>query len=79
MTMARKITPEMIDWELLKDNIKNNISNERIWGLGGSEFADDNIADFEEELDAIEDEDYDFIFDKYDDDYLEDFLLDEYL
>ena len=76
--MARKITPEMIDWDAFKENIENNIANERIWGLGGHEFADSNIADYEEELDAIENEDYDFIFDKYDDDYLEDYLLAEY-
>lgn len=77
--MTRKFTPEMIDWDWLKDNIKDNISNERIWGLGGHEFADDNIAEYKDELTAIENGDYDFIFDRYDDDYLEDYLLDEYL
>ena len=76
--MKRKFTPEMIDWESFKDHIKACISNERIWGLGGHKFADSNIADYEEELDAIENEDYDFIFDKYDDDYLEEYLLEEY-
>ena len=76
--MTRKITAKMIDWEAYKDHLKDSISNERIWGLGGSQFANQNIAEFELELEDIEDEDYDLILDKYDDEFFEDYLLEEY-
>ena len=32
----KKITYKDVDWELYRDNVEANISNERIWGLGGS-------------------------------------------
>ena len=72
--MARKITAEMIDWDAYKESIENSISNERIWGLGGSEYADDNIAEYEEELWDIENGMFQNILDKYDDDIFEDYL-----
>ena len=64
----------MIDWNAYRESIENAIKNESLWALGGSDFAEDNIADLEEELEAIDDEDYDFILDKYDDDIFQDFL-----
>mgnify|MGYP005610492259 CR=1 FL=1 len=63
-----------IDWEAVKQDIINNISNERIWGLGGSEFSDDNIENLEEDLSMIENEEYEKLIEKYDEDYFEDFL-----
>ena len=72
--MKKKITAEMIDWNAYKESIEEAIKNESLWALGGSDFAEDNIADLEEELEAIDDEDYDFILDKYDDDIFQDFL-----
>jgi hypothetical protein len=72
--MKRKITAEMIDWNAYRESIENAIKNESLWALGGSDFAEDNIADLEEEIEAIDDEDYDFILDKYDDDIFQDFL-----
>jgi hypothetical protein len=73
--MAQKITAEMIDWESYKEHLENSIANERIWGLGGSEFADENIEEYEEELYSIENEYYFDILDKYEDDFFEEFLL----
>ena len=72
--MKRKITAEMIDWNAYRESIENAIKNESLWALGGSDFAEENIADLEEEIEAIDDEDYDFILDKYDDDIFQDFL-----
>ena len=72
--MKKKITAEMIDWNAYKESIEEAIKNESLWALGGSDFAEDNIADLKEELEAINDEDYDFILDKYEDDILQDYL-----
>lgn len=72
--MNRKITAEMIDWDAYRKSVEDTIANENLWLLGGSDFAEDNIADLEEELECIDDEDYDTILDKYDDDVFEDFL-----
>lgn len=74
--MAKKtvITPDMVDWDAYKRSVENSIANERIWGLGGSEFAEENIEEFEEELYLIENEDYDELFAKYDDDIWREYL-----
>lgn len=74
--MAKKkvITPDMVDWNAYKRSVENSIANERIWGLGGSEFAEENIEEFEEELYLIENEDYDELFAKYDDDIWREYL-----
>ena len=74
--MKRKITAELIDWNAYRESIENAIKNESLWALGGSDFAEDNIADLEEDIEAIDDEDYDFILEKYeyDDDIFQDFL-----
>ena len=70
----KKITYKDVDWELYRDSVMGNISNERIWGLGGSEFADDNILEMEEELDMIDNEEFEELFNKYDIDVWEDYL-----
>lgn len=69
-----KITAEMIDWDAYRKSVEGTIANENMWALGGSDFADDNIAELKEELEAIDDEDYDFILEKYDYDVMKDYL-----
>lgn len=70
----RKITAEMIDWDAYRISVEGAIANEELWALGGSDFAEDNIAELEKELECIDDGDYDTILDKYDYDVLKDFL-----
>lgn len=72
--MDRKITAEMIDWDAYRKSIEETIANESLWLLGGSDYAEDNIAELEEELECIYDEDYDTILDKYDDDVMQYYL-----
>lgn len=72
--MDRKITAEMIDWDAYRKSIEETIANESLWLLGGSDYAEDNIAELEEELECIDDEDYDTILDKYDDDVMQYYL-----
>ena len=69
-----KITSDMIDWDQYKESFKANISNEELWMLGGSDFAEDNIAELEEELEMIEAGDFDELLEKYDDNIWEDYL-----
>ena len=66
MGKKKTITPDMVDWNAYKRSVENSIANERIWGLGGSEFAEENIEEFEEELYLIENENFDELFAKYD-------------
>ena len=70
----KKITYMDVDWELYRDNIEANISNERIWGLGGNEFVDDNISALEDELDMIDNEEFEELFNMYDIDVWKDYL-----
>lgn len=72
--MERKITAEMIDWDAYRKSVEGTIKNENLWELGGSDFAEDNIAELEEELECIDNEDYDTILEKYDDDIFKDYL-----
>lgn len=72
--MEKKITAEMIDWDAYRKSVEGTIKNESLWALGGSDFADDNIAELENELECIDNEDYDTILEKYDDDVFEDYL-----
>ena len=69
-----KITADMIDWDQYKESVKANIANEELWMLGGSDFAEDNIAELEEELEMIEAGDFDELLEKYDDNIWEDYL-----
>lgn len=61
-----KITYKDVDWEDYRNNVMVSISNETIWGRGGSEFADDNIRALVNELDMIENEEFEELFNKYD-------------
>lgn len=72
--MEKKITAEMIDWDAYRISVEGTIANEEMWALGGSDFAEDNIAELEEELECIDDGDYDTILDKYDYDVMKEYL-----
>lgn len=72
--MERQITAEMIDWDAYRTSVEGAIANEEMWALGGSDFAEDNIAELEEELECIANEDYDTILEKYDYDVMKDYL-----
>mgnify|MGYP003543972276 CR=1 FL=1 len=74
MGKKKTITPDMVDWNAYKRSVENSIANERIWGLGGSEFAEENIEEFEEELYLIENENFDELFAKYDENVWRDYL-----
>jgi hypothetical protein len=74
MAKNKVITPDMVDWNAYRRSVEQSISNETIWGLGGSEFAEQNIEELQEELYLIENEDYDELFAKYDDDVWRDYL-----
>lgn len=69
----KKITYKDVDWELYRDSVENSIRNERLWA---TEFSRGNIADLEYELELIDDEDYEELFDMYDEDIWERYLLD---
>lgn len=69
----KKITYKDVDWESYRDSVENSIRNERLWA---TEFSRGNIADLEYELELIDDEDYEELFDMYDTDIWENYLLD---
>lgn len=67
----KKITYKDVDWEDYRKSVKASISNERLWG---TEFSRENIADLEDELDMIDNEEFEELFDKYDIDVWENYL-----
>ena len=69
----KKITYKDVDWELYRDSVENSIRNERLWA---TEFSRGNIADLEYELELIDDEDYEELFNMYNEDIWERYLLD---
>jgi hypothetical protein len=69
----KKITYKDVDWDLYRDNVEASISNERLWA---TEFSRGNIADLEYELELIDDEDYEELFDMYDENIWKEYLLD---
>ena len=69
----KKITYKDVDWELYRESVENSIANERLWA---TEFSRGNIADLEYELELIDDEDYEELFNMYDEDIWERYLLD---
>ena len=68
----KKITYKDVDWESYRENVENSIANERLWA---TEFSRGNIADLEYELELIDNEDYEELFDMYDEDIWECYLL----
>lgn len=69
----KKITYKDVDWQDYRENVENSIRNERLWA---TEFSRGNIADLEYELELIDDEDYEELFNMYDEDIWERYLLD---
>ena len=69
----KKITYKDVDWELYRESVENSIANERLWA---TEFSRGNIADLEYELELIDDEDYEELFNMYDEDIWKNYLLD---
>ena len=68
----KKITYKDVDWKLYRESVENSIANERLWA---TEFSRGNIADLEYELELIDDEDYEELFNMYDEDIWERYLL----
>ena len=69
----KKITYKDVDWQDYRESVEASISNERLWA---TEFSRGNIADLEYELELIDDEDYEELFNMYDEDIWERYLLD---
>jgi len=59
----KKITYKDVDWEDYRESVEASISNERLWA---TEFSRENIADLEDELDMIDNEEFEELFNKYD-------------
>lgn len=70
--VKKKITYKDVDWELYRDNVVVSISNERLWA---TEFSRENIADLKDELDMIDNEEFEELFNMYDEDIWEHYLL----
>ena len=67
----KKITYKDVDWESYRESVEASISNERLWA---TEFSRENIADLEDELDMIDNEEFEELFNKYDNDIWELYL-----
>jgi hypothetical protein len=61
----------MVDWNAYRRSVEQSISNERLWC---TEFSRENIANLEDELDMIDNEEFEELFDKYDIDVWRDYL-----
>ena len=68
----KKITYKDVDWESYRESVENSIANEKLWA---TELSRGNIADLEYELELIDNEDYEELFDMYDEDIWEHYLL----
>jgi hypothetical protein len=71
MAKNKVITPAMVDWNAYRRSVEASISNERLWC---TEFSRENIANLEDELDMIDNEEFEELFDKYDIDVWRDYL-----
>ena len=67
----KKITYKDVDWEDYRESVENSIANERLWA---TEFSRGNIADLEYELELIDNEEFEELFNMYDMDVWEDYL-----
>lgn len=80
MNTMEKLKKEQIDWAEYRQNLTGSLSNERIWASGycGEDNPHTgNCNKLEEELKAVDYEDYDLILDLHSDTpgYFDDFLL----
>ena len=71
MAKNKVITPDMVDWDAYRRSVEGSISNERLWC---TEFSRENIANLEDELDMIDNEEFEELFNKYDTNVWEDYL-----
>jgi antitoxin component of MazEF toxin-antitoxin module len=71
MAKNKVITPDMVDWNAYRRSVEASISNERLWC---TEFSRENIANLEDELVMIDNEEFEELFSKYDDDVWRDYL-----
>ena len=67
----KKITYKDVDWEDYRESVEASISNERFWA---TEFSRGNIADLEYELELIDNEEFEELFNMYDMDVWKDYL-----
>lgn len=74
MAKNKVITPDMVDWNAYKRSLEESITNETIWAMGGSEFAEDNIANMRYELELIDNGEYEEVFAMYDNNVWVDYL-----
>lgn len=68
----KKITYKDVDWASYRENLENSIANERLWA---TEFSRGNIADLEYELELFANEEFEELFNMYDEDIWESYLL----
>lgn len=69
---------EQIDWQAYRKELVGTLANERLYALGSVDNTHlVNMADFEDEIEAIDSEDFDMILEKYEEfpDIFKDFLL----
>lgn len=59
-------TADMVDWDEYKESLKVAIENEKLWALGNSPHAEENIEMLQEELELVENEEYTELLEKYD-------------
>lgn len=71
MAKNKVITPDMVDWNAYRRSVEGSISNERLWDTG---FSRENIANLEDELVMIDNEEFEELFDKYDIEVWENYL-----
>ena len=68
-------TADMVDWSAYRKSIEEAISNEKIWGMGGSPHAEENIEMLQEELELIDNKYYAELLEKYDKCVWKDYLI----
>lgn len=60
---------ERIDWEAFKKDLEASLANEKIWAMGSTDDEYDmhmeNIERMEEQIESIENEDYDSVLEAY--------------
>ena len=71
---------EQIDWKAYRKDLVGSLSNERLCALGAAPLDNThlmNMADLEDEIEAIDSEDFNMILEKYEEfpDIFKDFLL----
>jgi len=67
-----------IDWEAYRNNLLASIKNEKIWELGCFDDYNPhtgNIENLEEELEMLENGDYNAIINNHEKEYFNDFML----